>query len=96
MGMYCNIITAETNNLFRSNPEIKFICYVFWKMEIGLKRIVGILTKGIEVSEGRSWLKLWGSNDGRSPSIDPIGKEKMLVSGLHPKNLWRLERDWGQ
>lgn len=31
-----------------------------------------VLTEGFEGSEGRSWLKLWGSNEGRSPSIDPI------------------------
>lgn len=30
------------------------------------------LTEGVEGSEGRSWLKLWGSYDGQFPNKDPM------------------------
>ena len=68
---------------------------------VGLKKIVGILTEGLEGSEGRSWLKLWGSNDGRSPSIDPIGKEKNAGFWPAPKKSpesgdYREIGVWGQ
>lgn len=37
------------------------------------------LTEGVE-GEGRNWLKLWGSKEGKSPSMDPIAACRALCT----------------
>lgn len=56
-----------------------------------------ILTEGLEGSEGRSWLKLWGSRDGQSPSIDPMKNldKRDDRNQSHSQRFWLWSRKMG-
>lgn len=55
--------------------------------------IIYILTEGLEGSEGRSWLKLWGSKEGQSPSRDPMECEISVPKSRKRKRLRECERE---